>query len=92
MCIKLAANVFILDLGRCRFFLNSVSVFGIFSKSVRFSVSVFFNTAVSVRFFFFFKFSLSIDSKQYGIHTQWGIFSICQTQSVIVIVVMKEDE
>jgi hypothetical protein len=57
VCIKLAANVFILDFGRCRFF-NSVSVFGIslgiFSKSVRFSVSAFFNTAVSVRFFVFF--------------------------------------
>jgi hypothetical protein len=38
VCIKQAANVFILDLGRCRFF-NSVSVvgisLGIFSKSVR---------------------------------------------------------
>jgi hypothetical protein len=58
-------------------FFNSVSVFGIlfgmFSKSVRFSVSVFFNTAVSVRFFgFFLKFSLSMDSKQYRIHTEWG--------------------
>jgi hypothetical protein len=64
-------------MGRCRFF-NSVSVFGIlfgmFSKSVRFSVSVFFNTAVSVRFFGLKKkkFSLSIDSKQYRIHTEWG--------------------
>jgi hypothetical protein len=96
VCIKLAANVFILDLGRCRFF-NSVSVFGIsfgiFSKSVRFSVSIFFKyRGIGTVFRFFFLISLSIDSKQYGIHTQWGIFSICQTQSVIVIVVMKEDE
>jgi hypothetical protein len=45
-------------LGSVSVFFNSVSVFGIslgtFSKSVRFSVSIFFNTAVSLRFFGFF--------------------------------------
>jgi hypothetical protein len=77
-------------MGRCRFF-NSVSVFGIlfgmFSKSVRFSVSVFFNTAVSVRFFGFFKFSLSIDCKPYIEYIQNGadLYTIFQTQSVIIV-------
>ena len=52
-----------LELGRYRF-LKSVSVFGIFfrffQKSVRFSVSVFQNIAISVRFFGFSLFFVNL--------------------------------
>ena len=52
--VRLKSTIFKLVLGRYRF-LKSVSVFGIFfrfffQKSVRFSVSVFRNIAISVRF------------------------------------------
>jgi hypothetical protein len=70
-------------MGRCRFFTrHRFSVFlSAFSKSVRFSVSVFLHTAVSVRLFGFFHFSLSIDatSSKECIHI-WGRPTDLQTQ------------
>jgi hypothetical protein len=74
-----------LVMGRYRPF-NSVSVFGIFLgffHSVRFSVSVFLYTTVTVRFLVFVKHRCY---KQQGMHTYMGAGLLdLQTQSVIVV-------